>query len=405
MRAGLSLEDAAKGICSVSLLSLIERGKRNAGAEMLAAIHLRLGITDEDNENMSESTELLQACLELENHSVQSAKLWLPRLKNENETLLLQGLIAASEGTYSLAISALETSARNKSLSVRSLQRAVLALIKLERNQGDFYSAIYWGQQHLDCLSKQNFDTTSLEFETKAALSSVYLAVGDLAKASELVKSRPQSIDTTWDAVVGLWSASQVSYERGDYVQARDQIQGASQLVAGLNRKMSQARLIQGAIFLSCLTKEIPNDKDITDLLAIIELFKTEKSEADIANTLNTLAMAHYLRGEIDLAVSTARESLNHCDQLPRVEKAERLVDNAQLLHACKIETQPMSLLLEAASLLEENPQSRASAKIWAQMAKVYEGLQDKDKALDCYRNSVDAAGVSLKAESTRYLA
>jgi len=405
MRAGLSLEEASKGICSVSLLSLIERGQRNAGADMLADIHLRLGITDRTDQIRSESTELLQACLALENDSVQSAKLWMARLKNEDEAILLQGLIATSEGDYSLAISALETIAREKSLSVRSLQRAVLALIKIERNQGDFYSAIYWGQQHLDNLSKQNFDTSSLEFETKAVLSSIYLAVGDLVKASELVKDRPQSVDTTWDAVVGLWSASQVSYERGDFVQARDQIQGASQLAAGLNRKMSQARLIQAAIFFSCLTNEIPSDSDIADLLRIIELFRTEKSDADIANTLNTLAMAYKLRGEIDAAVSTVRESLIHCDQLPRVEKAERLVDNAQVLHACKIETHPMSLLLEAASLLEEVPQSRAAAKIWAQMAEVFEELNDAERALECYRNSVDAAGVSLRRESNRHLA
>ena len=369
---------------------------------MLEAIHVRLGISDESAPNKSESTELLQACLELENSSSQSAKLWLPRVKNENEALLLQGLIAASEGDYQLAILALETTARNKSLSVRSLQRAVLAIIKLERSQGDFYSAIYWGQQHLEHLSKQNFDSASLEFETKAALSSVYLAVGDLAKASEMVKSRPQSVDTTWDVVVSLWSASQVSYERGEFVQARDQIQGASQLIAGLNRKISQARLVQASIFIACLTNQIPTDRDITDLLRIIELFRVERSNADIANTLNTLAMSYFLRGEIENAISKANESLTYCNHLPKLEKAERLVDNAQVLQTCKVETQPMNLLREAASLLQENNKSRATAKIWAQMAEVYEGLDQAEQALECYRNSVDAAGVSLKREASR---
>lgn len=405
VRAGLSLEDTAKGICSVSLLSLIERGQRSASAEILEAIHARLGVSEEDAPNKSESTELLQACLELENISSQAAKLWLPQIKNENEVLLLQGLIAASEGNYQLAISALETTARNKSLSVRSLQRSVLAIIKLERNQGDFYSAIYWGQQHLEHLSRQNFDTTSLEFETKAALSSVYLAVGDLAKASEMVKSRPSSVDTTWDAVVSLWSASQVSYQRGDFVQAREQIQGASQLVAGLDRKMSQARLVQASIFISCLTNQVPTDQEIEDLIQIIELFRLEKSAADVANTLNTLAMAYLSRREIDNAVSKANESLDYCENLPKLEKAERLVDNAQVLQGCKVESQPMNLLLEAASLLQANTKSRATAKIWAQMAEVYESLDQADQALECYRNSVDAAGVSLKREAARQLA
>lgn len=404
LQAGLSLEDTAKGICSVSLLSLIERGQRNASPEILEAIHLRLDISDEDAPNKSESTELLQACLEFQNNSSQAAKKWLPRIKNENEALLLQGLIAARDGDYQVAISALETTARNKSLSVKSLQRAALGLIRLERNQGDFYSAIYWGQQHLEHLAKQNFDTTSLEFETKATLSSVYLAVGDLTKASELVKSRPDSVDTTWDAVVSLWSASQVSYERGDFVQAREQILGASQLIAGLDRKMSQARLVQASIFISCLTNRVPSDSDIADLLQIIELFGLEKSDADLANTLNTLAMAYLLRGEIESAVSKANESLSYCNHLPKLEKAERLVDNAQVLLACKVETQPMNLLLEAASLLKDNNKSRATAKIWAQMAEVYEGLDQSDQALECYRNSVDAAGVSLKREAARQL-
>lgn len=404
MRAGLSLGDTARGICSVSLLSLIERGQRSASADILEALHVRLNIADEDAPNKSESTELLQACLELENNSSQAAKLWLPVIKNENEALLLQGLIAASEGDYLVAISALETTARNKSLSVRSLQRAVLDLIRIERNQGDFYSAIYWGQQQLDHLSRQNFDTTSLDFEIKAALSSVYLAVGDLAKASELVKSRPQSVETTWDAVVVLWSASQVSYERGDFVQAREQIQGASQLIAGLDRKMSQARLVQGSIFIACLTNIVPSESDINDLLQVIQLFSIEKSDADLANTLNTLAMAYLLRGEIETAVSKANESLGYCKNLPKLERAERLVDNAQILQSCKVDTQPMNLLLEAASLLKENNKSRATAKIWAQMAEVYESLAQSDQALECYRNSVDAAGVSLKREATRQL-
>lgn len=404
LQSGLSLEDTAKGICSVSLLSLIERGQRNASPEILEAIHIRLDISDEDAPNKSESTELIQACLEFQNNSSQAAKKWLPRIKNENEALLLQGLIAARDGDYQVAISALETTARNKSLSVKSLQRAALGLIRLERNQGDFYSAIYWGQQHLEHLAKQNFDTTSLEFETKATLSSVYLAVGDLTKASELVKSRPDSVDTTWDAVVSLWSASQVAYERGDFVQAREQILGASQLVAGLDRKMSQARLVQASIFISCLTNRVPSDSDIADLLQIIELFGLEKSDADLANTLNTLAMAYLLRGDIESAVSKADESLSYCNHLPKLEKAERLVDNAQVLLACKVETQPMNLLLEAASLLKDNNKSRATAKIWAQMAEVYEGLDQSDQALECYRNSVDAAGVSLKREAARQL-
>ena len=404
LRAGLSLEDTARGICSVSLLSLIERGQRSASPEILEAIHLRLDISDEAAPNKSESTELLQACIELENNSSRAAKEWLPRIKNENEAILLQGLIAGTDGNYEMAIPALESIARSKSLSVQSLQRAVLELIRLERNQGDFYSAIYWGQQHLEHLAKQNFDTTSLELETKATLSSVYLAVGDLTKASEMVKSRPDSVDTTWDAVVSLWSASQVSYERGDFVQAREQILGATQLIAGLDRRMSQARLIQASIFISCLTNRVPSDSDIADLLQIIELFRLEKSDADLANTLNTLAMAYLLRGDIESAVSKANESLSYCSHLPNLEKAERLVDNAQVLLTCKVETQPMNLLLEAASLLKDNNKSRATAKIWAQMAEVYEGLDQSDQALECYRNSVDAAGVSLKREAARQL-
>lgn len=404
MQAGLSLEETAKGICSVSLLSLIERGQRSASAEILEAIHVRLGVSDEDTSIKSESTELLQACLELENSSSQSAKLWLPRIKNENEALLLQGLIAASEGNYQLAISALETTARNKSLSVRSLQRSVLAIIMLERNQGDFYSAIYWGQQHLEHLSRQNFDTTSFEFETKAALSSVYLAVGDLAKASEMVKSRPSSVDTTWDVVVSLWSASQVSYQRGDFVQAKEQIQGASQLIAGLDRKLSQARLVQSSIFISCLTNKIPTNRDIEDLTQIVELFRLEKSAADVANTLNTLAMAYSSMGETEKAIAKANESLSYCADLANLEKAERLVDNAQVLQNCRVEGQPMKLLLEAAVVLKDNTKSRATAKIWAQMAEVYDGLDQAEQALECYRNSVDAAGVSLKREADRQM-
>ena len=405
MGAGLSLEETANGICSVSLLSLIERGQRSASAEMLEALHQRLGISDSDTPNRSESTELLQACLELDNGSTKAAKTWLSKLKNENEALLLKGLIASSEGKYALAINALETTVRSKALPVQSIQRAVIDLIKLERNQGDFYSAIYWGQQQLEHLQKQNFDTTSLEFEIKASLSAVYLAVGDLAKASEMVKSRPDSVNTTWDAVVSLWSASQVSYERGEFVQAREEILGASQLIAGLDRKMSQARLIQASVFISCMTNQIPSDTDIENLNQIIELFSVEKSDADIANTLNTLAMAYLLRGEIDKAVAKANESLKFCEELPTLEKAERLVDNAQVLYSCKVETQPMNLLLEAASLLHENQKSRATAKIWAQMAEVFEGLNQSDKALECYRNSVEAAGVSLKREASKQLA
>jgi len=402
VQAGLSLEDVAKGICSISLLSLIERGLRTANAEVLQAIHARLNIVDGNAVQKFESTEFLEACLELENNSCESSKLWLSRIKSENEALLLRGLIAASEGNYPLAISSLEAIARIKTLPVRSLQRAILAIIKLERNQGDFYSAIYWGQQHLEHLSHQSFDITSFEFETKAALSAVYLAVGDMGKASEMVKSRPSAVDTTWDAVVSLWSASQISYERGDFIQAREQILGASELVQGLDRKMSQARLVQASVFISCLTNRIPSDGEINDLLGIIDLFTTEKSDADLANTLNTLAMAYLLRGDIESSVSKAYLSLKHCEQLPKLERAERLVDNAQVLQACKVETEPMKLLRQAASLLEETQKSRASAKIWAQMAQVYEGQNDTDKAIECYRNSVDAAGVSVNREATR---
>jgi len=371
---------------------------------VLEAIHQRLGISDSTLRDRSESTELLQACLELDNGSISGAKSWFTRIKNENEGLLIRGLVSSCEGNYPLAIAALEATVKNKTLPVKSIQRAVIELIKLERNQGDFYSAIYWGQQQLEYLSQQNFDTSSLEFEIKASLSSVYLAVGDLAKASEMVKSRPSSVDTTWDAVVSLWSASQISYERGEFVQAREEVLGASQLIEGLDRKMSQARLIQTSVFLLCMTNQIPTDGDIADLIQIIDLFIIEKSDADIANTLNTLAMAYLLRGEIKKALAKANESLKFCDQLPKLEKAERLVENAKVLHACGVETQPMNLLLEAASLLKGNNKSRASARVWAQMAEVYEGLDQAEQALESYRNSVVAAGVSLMHEASRQL-
>jgi tetratricopeptide (TPR) repeat protein len=402
LMAGLSLEEAANGICSVSLLSLIERGQRSANPEMLQALHVRLSIHAENITQQNESVELIQGCLALDNESSESSKEWLPRIKQANEKLLLQGLIAEAEGDLPLAVSLLELVAREKNQPVQTLHRAALALVRAEREQGDFYAAIYWGEQLVSHLKDQPFDTTSLQWEAKATLSSVYLELGDFAKAAELVKSRPDSIETTWDAVVQLWSSGQVAYQQGMFETATDQIRGAAQLISTLNRKMSQARLVCAAIYMEMSIGLLPTEKDVSDLEGALQLFRAEKNEKDIASSLHTKAQVMQRLGQLDVALGCVEESIARCASIGDFTKADILAENAKVLHDCREPARALEVLKQAAEAMAKLPKSRVSAKIWAQMAEVYEDLGQTAKALECYRHSSEAAGLSLKREAAR---
>ena len=403
--AGLSLEEASKGICSVSLLSLIERGQRTASPDMLAQIHERLGITDSDSLLNTESVELIQGCLALANDSAERAKEWLPKIKSDSERMILQGLIAEAQGDLALCIGLLEGVVRNGNASIYSVDRAFLALVRAEREQGDYYSAVYWGEQLLDYLKDSASDTTSMQLEARATLASVYCQLGDYAKATELVKSRPNSIETTWDAVVQLWSSGEVAYHQGMYEVATEQTRGAAQLVASLNKKMSQARLINSAIYMSIASSHTPTDADMTDLEAAIQIFRNEKNYQDLAGALNTKASALASLGKSEMAVECAQESIDLCHQIAESRKVEILAANALVLQSCGEHNKAIGVLEQSAEALAKQPKSRLSAKVWTQMAEIYENIGQAAKALECYRNSSIAAGLSAGREAARQLA
>lgn len=386
----------------MSLLSLIERGQRTASPEMLEALHSRLSIETEHIAQQNESVELIQGCLTLDNDSVENSKLWLPRIKSENESLLLRGLIAEAEGDLQLAVALLEQVVRNDNQSIDSLNRAALALVRVERERGDFYSSVFWGEQHLNRLRLQPFDTTSLQWEAKATLSSVYLELGDFAKAAELVKSRPEAVETTWDAVVHLWAAGQVTYHQGNYSQATDQIRGAAQLISTLNRKMSQARLIYTSVHMALSAGEQTTQSEFQTLDDVLDLFTSEGYDSDIARTLHVKARAFATLGNKDLAIGCIEQSIERCISIGGLTKADILSENAQVLHDCHEPERALEVLEQAANAMAKLPKSRVSAKIWAQMAEVYEDLGQIGKALECYRNSSEAAGLSLKREAAR---
>ncbi len=394
LNLGLSLEEVADGICSPSFLSLVERGLRQPKPQLVQLLEVKLakGFSNVADQ-FHPSDEYLQALGFLAVGDSAAVDASAENILSGQERALIVALLNEQKGEGSYAAALLEPILRNCLMSASQFCLAAQAMVRISRDLGDLYAAIYWAENTLSQLGQQ-WNDQSQTYELVATLSSVYLEVGDINRAKSLINSIQGKEVKDWDRVTALWAGGILAFTTGEMSKAGTMLREAHYLSIHSERELSKARILQTAIWIEARTGEALAKSASDDLERLSGYFKERGLIEDLAQALNTIALVYSKSGEHLLARKNAEASLELLIDLPTLSKAKLGIWNAEVILALGDREQAIAILHNTIQLLAGTPASRATATAWAEMAEIFTQLGDDERALDCLRSSAQAAGL-----------
>ena len=341
------------------------------------------------------SDEYLHALALLRNGDFEDVVALSATFKNPIESRLALALAQEEElDQFEIAAKGFQAVLQNPEVRPHQIAPAAQGLVRIEKARGDFYAAIYWAEDSLQNIRKAGGGANAEIYPLQATLSSVYLEVGDFAKALELVKSSVPTADNDWNRVISRWSEGTILYTQGKFAQAAILFREAYALTLEHDRKMSQMRLLQTMVWVEAKSDQL----DFAQGRAYLEMGKAHFTEQnatyDLANLLNTYAVVELKAGEFVEAEAKARASLEMSKDLPDFERAHMLTDNAEVLQHLIAPDEVRQLLSAALGILVNTKANRAVATVWARLGEVYSSIGDNEAAFACYKASVEAAGL-----------
>ncbi len=403
-KLGLTLEEVAHGICSPSFLSLIERGLRQPKPQLLQMLEIKLakGFSNVADQ-FRPSDEYLQALGFLAVGDGAAVEVLVDDMPSGQERTLIVALLNELKGETAYAAALLEPVLRNCLISANQFALATQAMVRMSRDMGDLYTAIYWAESTLSQLA-QKWNDDSQTHELVATLSSVYLEAGDINRAKSLINSIQGTEVKDWDRVTALWSGGILAFTTGDMARARIMLREAHQLSIQSDRELSRARILQTTIWIEVRTGEVVAGSAPEQLERLSTYFNERGLIEDFAQTLNTLALVQAKTGNYLQATETAEASLELLNDLPPLSRAKLGIWNAEVILALGDRHRASEILLNAIEVLSGTQASRSTATAWAEMSEIFTLLGEPALALDCLRSSVQAAGLIQVKSSAKIL-
>jgi tetratricopeptide (TPR) repeat protein len=395
---GMTLEQACEGICSPSLLSLIERGKRPPSAALLTKLEERLHVGIESTSSSAVSDEYLAALAFVRAGRFDEALKIV--IHDSNETRLIQGMVFMETNRLDEAREAFEELLHSETLKPILIGPAAQCVVTIERDAGDFYSAIYWGEDALERLAARHLDETSEAYVLRATLSTVYLEVGDTAKAYRLVNSHRGNLRSIRDKAVSLWAGGAALHAQGEVGEAAVMLRAAAELTAKLDQDASSYAALSVAIWLEALAETLDFSTVYLELDAAENFTRQSGVTKDLATVLNTRALVLQRAGRFDEAREQIALSIEIGKDLPGYLRAALLVEDGEIYIALGDSEEAAKVLHEAKSLLLAQKAKRHLASSWAKIASCYELQGDFESAYLCFKMATEAAGLGQNASA-----
>lgn len=396
LRRGVSLIDAARGICSPSYLSLLESLKRSPSGRIAALLSDRFGVPLSGNANPvgpSLDFESFEVAIRLGDE--QTARFILQSLENLSEIHLAGALLDLSNTKYLLAIKKLQNIEIDSRTTWLKL-KVGLATAKAMRDAGQFNNAVRIGEETLASCKELIEADPGIGFEIRAITSSAYIEIGDLERARELVGSVSQFAKTSFvDRANRFWSLALIEYSAGRIGEARLCAQRAIGVIESIDEPISKARLQNVAASLELLKLE-PDLNEVSELLLAAEtVLENSGFTVDIAACNSTRGEYYSFMGDLPRTKSYFEKALS---QLPvdGHEIAGRIYASAAVSYFRLGEIDEcQKCLAKARDLVENSGAKRSAAIVWRQMGAVYEQLGQISLALACMKASTELLGVA----------
>lgn len=396
LRRGVSLIDAAQGICSPSYLSLLESLKRSPSVRIATLLSDRFGVPFSDNKNLtwpSADFESFEAALRLGDDK--TMRLVRENLEHSSEIQLAEALVELSKANYILALQKLQDIDTGPVATWLKL-KVGLATTKAMRDMGQFNNAVRVGEATLLSCKEQIQVHPGIGFEIRAIISSAYVELGDIDRARELAGTSSEFRDSSpIDRANHFWSLAAIEYSAGKVLEARLYAQRALGVIEAVDEPISKARLQNVAASLELLKLE-PDLHEVNQLLTAAEIaLQNSGFVVDIAACNSTWGEYYSFMGDL------ANSKLHYGKALMLLpadghEIAGRIYSAAAISYFRLGElAECHSCLAKARELVENSGARRSTAIVWRQMGAVYEQLGETSLALACLKASAELLGVT----------
>lgn len=395
---GLSLEQAAQGICSVSYLSLTETGQRLPNPRILRSLATRLDLAiDEVEIAPALDPRFRQALVALKVGDVQRCLELVKNMQEVPEKWLMQGLVELEAGDPVKAYRLLRAAKENRVTDPEIRLRATIGVLYALRYLGDLKQAIEIGEQAIeeDLIRTKPVDS-DLTFELRAVVASIYNSLGSFAEALSVIeRSESDESATVWQQVMSHWVKSTTFESAGDLESAEAEAKMALTLIEQLDRPRAKASLLNISSRLQLRLDKFDPEEVRRNLKAAEQIVREIGGDVHLAQSLDAQALAEAKFGNKTKAAELIEQMRGVIRDEKEAARAEFLISAAHTLVMIGDLTAARERLMEAQELLSEKPARREQAIIWRQISKIHETMGDSSSALDCLKKATDLMGLS----------
>lgn len=408
---GLSQVDLAGDLVSPSYVSLIESGKRLPERDVLdglarklgcSALFLESGIVPEE---VTEQRLRLQfAEIALTNGSTAEAHRQFTELSaaaiREVRLQALWGLSRTEEGFGNLheALTHLDellTAARSGEIGAPELWALLMARCRLYRDAGDYTRSIEVGEDALRELRGLGLEGTEEEIKLASTLVGAYWSRGDMFSAQHLVDqviSRAEQLGSPAAQGSAYWNASVIAQTRGQLTLALDLATKTLAMLSETSQERSLARMRTqyAGMLLRCEPPRL--DEADAQLRRAHEVLTGMARQQNLARCETEMARSAFLRGDLDLAITTADVAIARCNGPGSVELDAGVIRGLALMMDGQVDA-GAAAVSAAAHGFEEQGSRMDAAQAYRDLAEALLQHGRSEEAIAALQSAADCAG------------
>lgn len=394
--AGLSLAEASDGICSISYLSLIESGKRNANPRMARELAARMEIKlpkpliTAGIHPLADRAEMAYRA-----GGLKAAKKFIDRMDNAPEALLILALAAEQESNLTKAADYLKRAFEAPFVSPVTKMNVALARCRVLREMGHLQHAISIGEHALEEWRGYSDELTDVVVGIRGTIAGAYLETGDLHQAAELSDLELNKLPSPRAKAMNLWAKADVAAEEGDFIEAELITREALVWARMADQPRMTARLLENRVLNELMTSK-PNFKQIlADIDAADELH--DQYDGDKAATLKTRALVLAKQGEREKALEQLELARSLTNPEYSVAYARFSFTALEIYTELGLAAEAEKEAENCIKALEKSGASRTVAIIYRNLAEIFKNRGDKDRAIEFLLRATSMFGLDSR--------
>jgi tetratricopeptide (TPR) repeat protein len=416
---GMTQTDLAGADVSVGYVSRIEAGHRRPNLQVLTDLCVRLGTPVEQLLMGVAPQELEQirltldfAELSLESGQSQTAEAQAREALEQAQAAALRELAyrahflvaraLEAQGFFDDAIIELETLLSPRVGNVLQIKVGI-ALSRCYRESGDFSKAVEVGEMMLEQLADTPLDSTDEAVQMAVTLAAAYFERGDTGQAVRVCRkavAKAETLESATARASAYWNASMMEHAQGSVRDAIPLAERALQLLAEGQDVRNLARL-RNQLGIMQLRMDPPQIDEAQEHLrqAALEFEWCSAGSVEIARNELAQAKAHFLKGEVDAALTMSGHVHESVHAQSPIVAADAKALEGQTLAAQGLIDEAKVAYRQAVLTLTGIGSDRGAAQLWFELAELLEEVGDFDASRDAYKCA--AASTGLRSRPT----